>query len=73
MLGMYWQMFYMDCQYAADLSCIYEHLKAVSTNPLLSKNVGCGSARLVHRSAGILHRVFTNTGGSRFVPIVEDT
>ena len=33
----------------------------------------CFSARLVHRSAGILHRVFTNTGGSRFVPIVEDT
>jgi hypothetical protein len=69
---MYWQMFYMDCQYAADLSCIYEHLKAVSTNPLLSKNVGCGSARLVHRSAGVLHRVLTDPRGSGFVSTAED-
>lgn len=55
MQGMYWQFFDMDCQYAADLSCIYEHLKAVPTNSLPLKNVGRGSARLVHRSAGVLH------------------
>lgn len=72
MPGMYWQIFDMDCQYATDLSCIYEHLKAVPTNSLPSKNVGCGSARLIHRSAGVLHRVLTDPRGSRFVSTAED-